>query len=217
VKAGPAAVRAPHGVPALQLRPRGPVPVALRPGYRLARALCAAAGHPQRDAGGPLSGRFAKRPAFVRGMRRRAEQEEADTGRRITRRRTEEEGVDALFRPRVTTKSAGWSVTRATRSVASNTVPRRGVEPLCPCEQTGLSRPRIPFRHPGWGSRCHSAPGYDTTRPEILCHTTEIAESSGRSSSLPAPGPPLRDRTIRQAPDTSACPPESKFRVTQPR
>jgi hypothetical protein len=28
-------------------------------------------------------------------------------------------------------------------------VPERGVEPLCPFGQTGLSRPRIPFRHPG--------------------------------------------------------------------
>src|SRR5215203_2042386 len=31
-------------------------------------------------------------------------------------------------------------------------VPERGVEPLCPCGQTGLSRPRIPFRHPGLGA-----------------------------------------------------------------
>jgi hypothetical protein len=30
-------------------------------------------------------------------------------------------------------------------------VPERGVEPLCPFGQTGLSRPRIPFRHPGQG------------------------------------------------------------------
>ena len=30
-----------------------------------------------------------------------------------------------------------------------NAVPERGVEPLCPFGQTGLSRPRIPFRHPG--------------------------------------------------------------------
>ena len=32
-----------------------------------------------------------------------------------------------------------------------NAVPERGVEPLCPFGQTGLSRPRIPFRHPGLG------------------------------------------------------------------
>lgn len=32
---------------------------------------------------------------------------------------------------------------------ASPFVPRRGVEPLRPIGQTGLSRPRIPFRHPG--------------------------------------------------------------------
>ena len=32
-----------------------------------------------------------------------------------------------------------------------NVVPERGVEPLCPFGQTGLSRPRIPFRHPGLG------------------------------------------------------------------
>jgi Phage integrase family len=35
-------------------------------------------------------------------------------------------------------------------------VPERGVEPLCPFGQTGLSRPRIPFRHPG--------PSYDQHR-----------------------------------------------------
>ena len=34
----------------------------------------------------------------------------------------------------------------------ANAVPERGVEPLCPCGQTGLSRPRIPFRHPGLGA-----------------------------------------------------------------
>jgi hypothetical protein len=35
------------------------------------------------------------------------------------------------------------------RVASANTVPERGVEPLCPFGQTGLSRPRIPFRHPG--------------------------------------------------------------------
>ena len=34
-------------------------------------------------------------------------------------------------------------------SRAKAKVPERGVEPLCPFGQTGLSRPRIPFRHPG--------------------------------------------------------------------
>ncbi len=41
---------------------------------------------------------------------------------------------------------------------AREPVPGRGVEPLCPCGQTGLSRPRIPFRHPGRGpNQCATA------------------------------------------------------------
>ena len=38
-------------------------------------------------------------------------------------------------------------------------VPERGVEPLCPFGQTGLSRPRIPFRHPGLGAANRNMPG----------------------------------------------------------
>ena len=38
-----------------------------------------------------------------------------------------------------------------TRKPTKKSVPERGVEPLCPFGQTGLSRPRIPFRHPGLG------------------------------------------------------------------
>jgi hypothetical protein len=40
----------------------------------------------------------------------------------------------------------------------ANAVPERGVEPLCPFGQTGLSRPRIPFRHPGLGAANRNMP-----------------------------------------------------------
>jgi hypothetical protein len=48
-------------------------------------------------------------------------------------------------------------------------VPERGVEPLCPFGQTGLSRPRIPFRHPGLGphnqpaGNAHQRPNHSAT------------------------------------------------------
>lgn len=44
-------------------------------------------------------------------------------------------------------------------------VPERGVEPLCPFGQTGLSRPRIPFRHPGMGHMINS-PAALATEPD---------------------------------------------------
>jgi hypothetical protein len=46
-----------------------------------------------------------------------------------------------------------------------NVVPERGVEPLCPFGQTGLSRPRIPFRHPGRG---HDQHGRRPARARII-------------------------------------------------
>src|SRR5215203_2716369 len=46
---------------------------------------------------------------------------------------------------------SGSVITEDIRGIQDR-VPERGVEPLCPCGQTGLSRPRIPFRHPGLGA-----------------------------------------------------------------
>ena len=46
-----------------------------------------------------------------------------------------------------------------------NAVPERGVEPLCPFGQTGLSRPRIPFRHPGLGLMINQ-PAAPATEPD---------------------------------------------------
>ena|SRR5215212_1819420 len=51
--------------------------------------------------------------------------------------------------------AGGWlcgSVINEDIRAIQDRVPERGVEPLCPCGQTGLSRPRIPFRHPGLGA-----------------------------------------------------------------
>ena len=56
-----------------------------------------------------------------------------------------------------------------------NAVPERGVEPLCPFGQTGLSRPRIPFRHPGLGLMISQL----ATRPAspIILPQLELARS----------------------------------------
>jgi hypothetical protein len=52
-------------------------------------------------------------------------------------------------------------------------VPERGVEPLCPFGQTGLSRPRIPFRHPGQGPNDQSADqsAGECSRARSFCHS----------------------------------------------
>jgi hypothetical protein len=50
------------------------------------------------------------------------------------------------------TSWASKSITNEDYRGNQDRVPERGVEPLCPCGQTGLSRPRIPFRHPGLGA-----------------------------------------------------------------
>jgi hypothetical protein len=54
--------------------------------------------------------------------------------------------------PPADTSWASKSVINEDYRVSHDRVPERGVEPLCPCRQTGLSRPRIPFRHPGLGA-----------------------------------------------------------------
>jgi hypothetical protein len=67
-----------------------------------------------------------------------------------------------------------------------NVVPERGVEPLCPFGQTGLSRPRIPFRHPGPGHDQHGR------RPPwariILPQPIALASRSATPSSQRASG-----------------------------
>jgi hypothetical protein len=61
-------------------------------------------------------------------------------------------------------------------------VPERGVEPLCPFGQTGLSRPRIPFRHPG---PSHNEPiGDAAAGPE---HSATAAARASLSVGPPRP------------------------------
>ncbi len=59
-----------------------------------------------------------------------------------------------------------------------NVVPERGVEPLCPFGQTGLSRPRIPFRHPGPSQ--DELTGDTAAGPEHSATTTALASLSVR-------------------------------------
>jgi hypothetical protein len=79
-------------------------------------------------------------------------------------------------------------------------VPERGVEPLCPFGQTGLSRPRIPFRHPGLGLMIKQAG--ERPRARSFCHSRRPRDS--RAVSLPG------NKASREA----AEPPEGSLTFT---
>ena len=99
------------------------------------------------------------------------------------------------------------------------TVPGRGVEPLCPLGQTGLSRPRIPFRHPGQGWNILPQPRIPDRGPAGRGAPPLDPGMSRRMLAWPAGVPTFRPRAAIRCPNRPRRPalrPRAAIRCPEP-